>query len=198
MKKHQFLGKRPTRQDAHTYRIDGFYTAGMKPWSTDAERITELKRIHAELVLITKKHFPRTAALEYAVLKCHLIVENVLTEYIRFCSHVYLPPESVKFGFAQKVEIAHLLGYGIYNPTLLPSIELLNRIRNQAAHRFEVDRQLVDELLQINHEDYKEYRPKTDKERITGLRHFCRMTCEFTAGFINGTYAATSQLQPEF
>lgn len=196
MKKLQFLGNRPNQKDAHKYRSEGSYSPGLNAWSTEQERIAELERISIELERITKKHFPRTSALEYAVLKSHLIVEHVLTEYIRFCSHVQLPAERIKFGFAQKLDLAHMLGYGMHNPTLLPSIELLNRIRNQAAHHFELDKQLVDELLQINHEDYKAYKPKTDKERISGLKHFCRATCAFTAGFMTGTYAAALEPNP--
>lgn len=72
--------------------------------------------------------------------------------------------------------------FGAHDPTMIPTVELLNRVRNQVAHSFDLDRSLVDELLRINSGDYPTYRPKNDRERIRGLK----LICAFVSGYVSG------------
>lgn len=179
---------RPKLTDAHKFFREGSYR--WPPWVSDAERETELLRVVDELETLTKRQFPRTNTLEYALLKAHLIVEYALTEYVRMCAQVRLERTEVRFTFAQKLDLAYLLGFGVNSATLIPSIELLNRVRNQAAHRFEVDRALVDELIHINHEEYTSAVIVNDRQRISFLRRFCQGVASFTGGYLIGSYAA--------
>jgi len=71
---------------------------------------------------------------------------------------------------------------------LLPTIEILNRVRNQVAHKFTLDRAAVDELLRINHEDYDAFTPKNDRERVRCLRSLCQYICGTVAGKIEAVF----------
>ena len=78
-----------------------------------------------------------------------MIVEYALTQYIRCFVLVAVQAEDVRFTFSQKLEIAYLLGFGANHPILLPTIERLNKVRNQVAHTFTLDRAALDEMLRI-------------------------------------------------
>jgi hypothetical protein len=84
-----------------------------------------------------------------------------------------------------------LLGFGANDPVLLPTVEGLNKVRNQVAHTFTLDRAVVDEVLRINHPDYETFRPKNDRERISVLRSICGYLCGRISGEMLGTYYAT-------
>jgi len=195
MQRHQIKRKRVTLEDAHKYNKCGMYSNGIKHRTTDEEREAELNKVYDYLQNLVKIHFPRTTNLEYAILKSHLIVEYVLTEYIRCYSHVLVDPTKIRFSFSQKIEIAYLMGFGANLPTLLPTVEVINKIRNQVAHSFSLDRTAVDELIRINHDDYEAVEIKNDKQRIASLRNICIWICNFTAGLMMGTYAVV-RLKP--
>ena len=129
-----------------------------------------------------KREFPRTQNLEYAILKSHLIIEYALTQYIRCFSAVVVSTESIRFTFAQRLEIAYLLGFGNNDPISLPTVERLNKVRNQVAHTFNLDRVALDEMLLINSEDYDAFKVKNDRERISRLRSICAFICGRVAG----------------
>jgi hypothetical protein len=187
----QIKKKRSTLHDAHAFHVQGSYLFGSPDdYVSDKERRAELSRIHDELVTLLKKQFPRTSNLEYAILKSHLIIEYLLTEYIRFHAYVFIEREQIRFSFSQKVEVAYLMGSGANDPSLIPTIQLLNKVRNQVAHTFEVDRKLVDEMVRLHSKDYKDFKMTNDRERITGLRQVCALICGITHGFMQGSFVA--------
>jgi len=189
MKRHQIKRKRATLEDAHNFHKSGSYSVGPEHRTTDEERKKDIDGVSSYLEELVKTHFPRTTNLEYAILKGHLIIEYALTEYIRCHSRVFIEREKVKFSFSQKLEIAYLMGFGVNDPTLFPTVEAFNRVRNQVAHTFSLDSKVVDELIRINSEDYDTLEIKSDKQRISGLRKICLWVCGFTAGVIIGEYA---------
>jgi len=75
--------------DAHEYRKVGHF-AGMSKddYLSDEDRTRVIEEVEEQLLEMTKRHFPRTSNLEYAILKTHLIIENALTQYIRCTSFV--------------------------------------------------------------------------------------------------------------
>ncbi len=148
---------------------------------TDAQRNNIADEAANDLELVTKRHFPRTQNLEYAVLKAHLIVEFAITEFIRCTSSILVDREKIRFTFSQKLEIAALNGLGAGCSTTIPSIEILNQLRNQVAHRFAFDNNLLDELILINSEDI-DPNTLTDRQRIACLRNFCAFLCGTIAG----------------
>jgi hypothetical protein len=147
----------------------------------DADRVRIVEEVEEQLLEIVRENFPRTNNLEYAILKTHLIIEYALTQYIRCTSFVLVEPESLRFSSSEKLEIAVLHGFGNGCSTSVPAVELLNRIRNQVAHRFTIDMKLVNELISINSEDF-EVRPLTDRQRIAFLRRWCNFICGRMAG----------------
>jgi hypothetical protein len=141
--------------------------------------------------------FVKPMSLEFAALKAHLIIEHALSRYIQSFATTYVDVKTLRFSFAQKLEIAYLLGFGANDPTLLPTIESLNKIRNQVAHTFELDRSSLDEIIQINSEEHKDLKPKDDRERIKFLRWICAFICGRISGEIIGAYETTVLLEQE-
>lgn len=185
--------KRATLSDARTF-ISAGIGGGMSQddYLSDEERERIAEGVADQLFEVTKLYFPRTAVLEYAVLKAHLIVEFALTQFIRCASHVLVDPDDLRFTFTQKLDIAALLGFGVGSPTLIPSVELINRIRNQAAHRFGIDRTLVDDLIRINSENI-DITSLNDKQRISWLRQLCYFICGEIAGWLRMLITYTSR-----
>jgi hypothetical protein len=182
--------KRPTLKTAHEFHRAGIYPPGHDgQYLTDEEHDRGLVSIEEDLHSIVRLQFPKTQKLEYAILKAHLIVEHAIGQYIRACANVVLDVKSMRFSFSQKLDIAHLMGFGAHSPTLIPTVELLNRARNQVAHSFDIDRSIVDELLRINAEDYDTYRPKNDRERIRGLKLMCALVTGFICGYARAHYS---------
>jgi hypothetical protein len=188
---------RTTLSDAQQFRSNDV-GGGMRAvdYLPDADRVRIVEEVEEQLLQIARQHFPRTNNLEYAILKTHLIIEYALTQYIRCTSSVLVKPESLRFSFSEKLEIAILHGFGNGCPTSVPSVELLNRIRNQVAHRFSFDMQLVNELIRINSEDI-DVRALTDRQRIACLRRWCYFICGGMAGELRMAIEVTKHAEPD-
>ena len=195
MRSYQVKRERPTLKTAHDYHKSGSFLVDPKIHGlSGAEREAKLQKVRDDLHDAVKRHFPRTQNLEYAILKSHLIVEHALTQFIRCFSLVAVQPENLRFSFSQRLEIAYLLGFGANDPIPLPTVERLNKIRNQVAHSFNLDRAALDEMLRVNSEDYDTFKPKDDRERIRYLRYICLYICgrvsgEALAGYVMATRA---------
>lgn len=190
---------KPTLQTAHDW-VKGIISYGMGEgdYLTTEERISEIESVREELEQLVKKEFPRTKILEYAILKSHLIIEHAVSQYIRCLSTNLVPLESLHFTFSQKVEIACFMGFGLGNPVVLPTIELLNKARNQVAHKFSLDTQIIDEMLRINSDDYDSFRIESDIERIRFLRNNAAFLCGYIAGGIDARLNITEEQYKNF
>jgi hypothetical protein len=207
MKSRQIRRDRPNLKTAHQFFREGSFSIDPnRHYLSGKEREAELTKISDELRSIVKRQFPRTQNLEYAVLKAQLIIEHALSQYIRSYATTYVDVKDLRFSFSQKLEIAYLLGFGAHDPILLPTVERLNKIRNQVAHTFELDRIPLDEIMdripldeiiQINSEEYKDLKPKDDRERIKYLRWICASICGRVSGEMIGTDVATVHLEQE-
>lgn len=188
MRSYQFKRERPTFKGAHDFfKTGSFSTNPNIHLLRGKKRDREIRKVTDGLFHITE-HFPRTQNLEYAILKSHLIVEHAVTEYVRAFSATAIEAKDIRFTFSQKLEIAYLLGFGANDPVLLPTVERLNKIRNQVAHTFVLNRAALDEMLRVNHEDYDNFKPKNDRERIRFLRSICIFICGCVAGLIEASY----------
>jgi hypothetical protein len=193
MRSHQIRRERPTFKTAHQFFTEGGFTTDPKAhYLSGEERKKEIEKVGESLQELVTKAFPRTQNLEYAILKAHLIVEYALVQYIRCFAITAVSISNIRCSFSQKLEVAYLLGFGANNPTLLPTVERLNKVRNQVAHTFNLDRVALDGMLRINHEDYSEFKPKDDRERIRCLRLICIYICAWTAGSIDAAYVMTT------
>jgi hypothetical protein len=198
MRSFQFKRERPTFKTAHDFfKNGGFSTDPATHFLRGEQREAEIDKIDGSLLHITKQQFPRTQNLEYAILKAHLIVEYAITEFIRGFAMTAIEPTEIRFTFSQKLEIAYLLGFGVNSPIILPTVERLNKVRNQVAHKFVLDRAAVDEMLRINHEDYENFNPKSDRERIRMLRWICNYICGLVSGNILAAYTLAKRDEGE-
>lgn len=190
----QFRRKRPTFETAHAYQAEGIFSTGPEHWLSDNERTAIWDGAKNDLLGLVKTQFPRTQNLEFAILKGHLILERAILQFIRCHARVFVEEKDISFSFKQKLEIAFIMGFGVDDPTVLPSVERWNKIRNQVAHSFYLDRSLVDEMLQVNSDDYDGFSMKNDRARITMLRKLCGWICAWTAARISlHTYFETEQ-----
>jgi hypothetical protein len=175
---------RSTLSDSQHFYHDGV-GGGMRivDYLSDKDRSQIVEEVSIQLFDIARQYFPRTSNLEYAILKTHLIIEHALTQFIRCTSFVLVEPESLRYSFSQKLEIAILHGFGNGCSVSVPSVELLNKIRNQIAHRFVIDVHLINELILINSEDVNPAQ-LTDRQRIAYLRSWCYSICGGMAGWL--------------
>ena len=196
MRSYQIKRERPSFKTAHEFHKEGSFLVDPKIHGLSGQaREDEIKRVGDELCELVKKQFPRTQKLEYAILKSLLIVEYAITQYIRCFSLVAVDAEEIRFTFSQRLEIAYLMGFGANDPLLLPTIERLNKTRNQVAHTFSFDRVAFDEMLRINSENYDVFKPKNDRERISRLRVLCAYVCGRIAGEVSAAYYIANHLE---
>jgi hypothetical protein len=177
--------KRPTLKDAHDFIKQGHHTVNAWDYVSSEERIREAEKIEAELRLIASSGIPRTRNLEYMILKCHLIAEFVLTRYIIFYSEPVISADAIRFSYSQKLDIAYFMGFGVTDPLLIPSLELLNKARNQVVHTFRLDQSIINEFIRINSEDPDKFVTPSLTIQLQSLRNFTRYLCYFTAGIID-------------
>ena len=177
---------RPTVETARQYLQNGGGPIVAGSLISESERAVLLLGLSEDLEATLKKHFPRTKNLEYAILKCHLLIEYVIERYISCMSFYELKPESIRLTFAQKLDAAAMLGFGAYGSRTIPSIEMLNRARNQVAHRLEVDTTVIDEIYRWWAEDADDVNKATDIDRIRFLKWFCFLVAGSTSGQLHG------------
>jgi hypothetical protein len=149
---------------------------------TDIERRDLLEKISQAIEDTVKANFPETDNLEYAILKAHLLIEYIVEKYIESMSFYRVEVADLRFQFAQKVEMAAMLGFGALSNKTLPTIDLLNKSRNQVAHRFTVDRKHLDEAYRWWADDSDEVDAATDVDRIGFLKWFCEILAGETSG----------------
>lgn len=189
MKSIQTKRKPPDLETAHRFHKEGSFSVDPRQHTLrDTERDAEIEKVSESLREITKK-FPRTQNLEYALLKSHLIIEYAITEHIRAHAATYVDEADLRMSFSQKLEVAYLMGFGVHHPTVLPTIKGLNRLRNQIAHTFELDRSRLDEILRLNSEDYDNHTVESDRQRIRELKYICIFLCALVSGEMQAAYA---------
>lgn len=179
--------QRPTLKTAYDWLEKGTFSVSPKEhFLSEAEHDGQVQGIVDELEELAKQ-FPRTQNLEFAILKSHLIIENVLAQYIRYHARIAVTIDEVRFSFSHKLEIACLMGFGANDPTLLPSIQLWNRARNQVAHRFGVNKGIIDEIIRIN-SPADDPPPANDRQRISALRSLSGYICGYTSGGLHAEH----------
>lgn len=196
MRSYQIKRERPSIKTAHDFHKEGSFLVDPRLHGLSGQvREDEIRKIGDDLCELVKQQFPRTQKLEYAILKSHLIMEYAITQYIRCFAAVAVEIDAIRFTFSQRLEVAYLMGFGANDPLLLPTIERLNKVRNQVAHTFSFDRVAFDEMLRINSEDYDAFKPKNDRERISRLRILCAYVCGRVAGEVSAAHFMACHLE---
>ena len=169
--------KRPNLQETEQFLKKG-YSSGMssEDYVSVEERRERLIALDAELTAKLKEHLPRSRNLELVVLKCHLLVEFMINQYIDLMAPTEGVVEAERFTFKQKEGLVHMLGFPA-DPCFFPSLDLLNAIRNRVAHTLTLDRQKIDKLILINCDDPTDAKDLSDARRVSALKNITRFIC---------------------
>lgn len=173
--------KRPSLQDAHDYAKGGNYGFSAEDYITSEEKEKMLDEFTELLENRIKKELPRSRRLDLTILKCHIIVEFALNKFIEFKCQSTIDIGNERFTFADKITLAYMLGL-IGHPTIIPSIELLNKLRNDVAHKLIINTPKIDELLRINSDHYESFKSPSDAERLRGIKNVTYGICGFIMG----------------
>jgi len=124
--------------------------------------------------------------LEMTIIKGQILIEHLLNRYIELSIKAPKEFDPSKFTFAEKLQIALMLGlpYGIKD-----EITLIYKLRNQIAHKLSYDEKLLITLIKKISKYYKDHK--------TGLPLILesRTAISFICGVI---YAAVADNRPEF
>jgi len=167
---------RPKLNDALEFVKKGHYTVSRDKFVSPKERIKEVEELEANIKKLLKQEIPKSRSLDLVILKCHLLVEYMMNQFITLSAKNKFDISKERFTFSQKLSLVHAFGFHL-DPTILPSIEVLNRLRNQVAHTLVLDRELVDTLLKINSEDPDSFAVLGDKERLRGIKSITWFLC---------------------
>ena len=180
--------QRPSPKTALRAQENGI--TGWSSYESNREREDSLDDSINFLTQNLPSQFPRTNKLDYAVIKAHLIFESILTEYICAKSAVCVQREDLRISYPRRLDVAFLMGFGVNDTYTIPTFDLMNEARNQSAHRFDLDKSVVDKILRINTNDPHTFKIHGDADRIKDLRSLTRGFCHVTAGFLHGQYWA--------
>ncbi|MCA9252655.1 MAG: hypothetical protein R3E58_15285 [Phycisphaerae bacterium] len=126
--------------------------------------------------------------LDILVIKCHLVVEFVLNQFIDLAAPREGLLEIERFSFKQKAAIVFMLEFSA-DPVFWSNIDLLNSVRNKFAHRLEVDRDEIDRMIRLNFRDFEDSEwvaNLTEARRISALKSITGAMCWYLLGFVEG------------
>ena len=81
------------------------------------------------------------------IIKGHILTEHALNFYINMKSVDKIDIEKMKFTYANKIQIAKILGLFKIFPQLLEELTLLNKLRNSLAHRLKYNEKVLTDFL---------------------------------------------------
>jgi len=179
---------RPTIQDALEFQRVGVYSTSASDFVSWEKRKKALQDFKREADSLLRLHLPRTRNLVVAILTCHIIIEFALNKFIEFAAPTQTDVARERFSFAQKISILHMLGFPP-DPHTIPSLDILNRLRNQVAHTLDLDREQVDILIRLNEAEPRAGRKLDDRERVKAVKLITSGICSYITGVIHGMNA---------
>lgn len=169
--------RRATLQDALNSIKQGFDDViDVDDYVFREEREADIQHTVSEIESLLKSQIPHSRNLDLVILKCHLLLEYVLNQYIRLTAKCEVDISKERFSFSQKLTLVHILGL-LPDSTTIPTLELFNRIRNQVAHTLSLDRKLIDLLIKINSEDPESIAQLDDKTRVRAIKNITSFYC---------------------
>lgn len=186
---HKSRRKRPNLQEAHNFIQKG-HGSGMKSsdYVTIEERKKRLSELSDRLKTKIKSNIPRSRNLELVILKCHLLIEHMFDEFIDLMAPTEGAIKNERFTFKQKETMVHMLGFPA-DPIFLPTVDLLNNIRNQVAHTLEINRDKIDELILLNSENPDDLIGIDDAMRTRSIKQITKYMCFYVLGVIEAMHA---------
>jgi hypothetical protein len=173
---------RPTVQDAEKFLRDGYFLSGPDHVSWQ-DREKELHEFRMATETLLKERLSKSRNLVLVILTSHIIAEFLLNKFIEFAAPTQTDMARERFTFTQKVTLFHMLGFARH-PVFIPTLDVLNRLRNQVAHSLNLDRSQVDWLIRA-HDLTPEGRSElTDRDRVRSIKAITRYMCGMVFGVI--------------
>lgn len=91
-----------------------------------------------------EKNFTNFSDIEGTIIRGHILIEQMLNHSIELTVPNKSEYKAEKFSFAQKVEIANMLGVSI---EFKIELNALNKLRNQIAHSLKYDDKYIDVII---------------------------------------------------
>lgn len=135
---------RPTEKDALEFLSRGYYSIGPKDYISAKDRIEELKRLSNTIRVLLNKEIPKSRNLDLVILKCHILIEFMINQYINLLSESKVDVTKERFTISQKLTIVHMLGF-IFDPLILPSIEKGLKMKDRISIEVLVLKRLKDD-----------------------------------------------------
>lgn len=178
--------KRPTKKDAIDFLSKGHWGVASEDYVSPKEREKRIEETASQIQVLLKKNMPRGKNLDLIILKGHILLEFMLNQFISLKAPVEVDIEKQRFTFSQKIDIAYMLGL-MLDPIFYATLDIVNSLRNQVAHKLTVDRQLVDQLIKYN-SDEDEIEQLDDSARAKWLKSIIRFWCGGIMGAIRGMH----------
>lgn len=180
-----FRKPRPTVQDAFEYLRQGYFSIDCHEYVSWDDREKALNALERDIRILNRKHLSRTKNLVLAILAGHIIVEFVLNKFIEYVAINQVDVSRERFTFSQKIALFHMFTFPAA-PRLIPTLDLLNTLRNQVAHSLDLDRAQLDRLIHINN-DLPGGAPKLDdRARLKAIKRIVNSVCSEMVGTIGG------------
>ena len=124
---------------------------------TNLDRDAELEGLALEY----SKSFTKFSDIEGVIIRGHILIEQALNRSIELTVLNKSEYNADRFSFAQKIQIANMLGISEFFKTELNS---LNKLRNQIAHSLKYEEKYIDVIIKgIYKKDSKLFGNKKDK-----------------------------------
>jgi hypothetical protein len=183
---------RPTIKDAIAFHKGGGFSVYEEDYENAEERKRSIDDFGNSIDELIRRELPKTRRLDLTLLKCHIVIEYAVNRFIEFHADNFVDITNERFTFAQKIVLLHALGLPPH-PTIIPSIDLMNKLRNEVAHTMTINRDRVDRLLRINSDDYDNLIIKDDAKRTSGIKCVTNAIC----GYLLGASQAKAYLESE-
>jgi len=128
---------------------------------------------------VIQQYFFDIDGVEIIILKSHLFIESMITNYIARHNKSEKDINKMRFAFMTKVKIAEVLGLFVDQPNLKTYVLNLNKIRNQIAHTNEHDQAVLHSLIDFP-------RSFETQEEITDEAEFIQETLKIKSAFMGG------------
>lgn len=184
--------RRPTQADAELFLRQGVYSVGSADYIDPKERSLQLDDLEGLFHDLWRQELRATRRLDLLILKCHIVIEIFLNRILLMSAHNETDFEKERFTFAQKLTLVH--AFVLHpNPTLIPTLECLNKVRNQIAHGLQFDLEIVNKMVRYNSElSIEEVTALTNTQRAAAMRRIVASICGHLVGAVTATHSFES------
>ena len=114
--------------------------------------------------------------IELAILKGHILIENLLNHFVYKVSSHLGEFEETKFNFSQKLHLFYI--FATDNVTEIKnSINLLNKLRNEIAHRLTFEEKLLQTFITSVIDNYKSMKGFKEENTLDTIKSAITFLC---------------------